>query len=164
MTIDFYNDANAWVALSFVLFLLLIWFKGRKGIVGVLDRKIAEIRTEIDTAQALRDEAQKLFDDYEQKHQQALREAEHVIRTAEKQAEQIRKQAEENINETVRLREKQLGERIDRMKQSAVEEIQRYAADLAIKATAGIIAESLDKNAQDRLIEQTIANVGKNFN
>ncbi len=160
---DLTVDANAWVGISFVLFAFLIWWKGRKAIVGVLDKRIAVIREDLDAAQNLRLEAQKLFESYEEKHQEAIREAEHVIRTAEKQAIEIRKQAELDLADTIHIREKQLNERIERMKQSAKEEIQRYAADLAIQATAGIINEKLDARANDQLIEKAIASVGKDL-
>ena len=157
------HEATNWVAFSFFLFVVLIWFKGRKAILGALDAKIATIRAEIDTAQNLRLEAQRLFEDYEHKHQEAIREAEHVVRTAEKQAIEIRKQAELDLADTIHVREKQLKDRIDRMKQAAKEEIQQYAANLAIEATAGIIEQKLDAKAKDQLIEKAIANIGKNL-
>lgn len=157
------NDPQNWVAFSFLMFLVLAWFKGRKAILGALDGRIAVIRAEIETAQNLRLEAQKLFEDYEDKHQQAMREAEHVVKVAEKQAIEIRKQAELDLADTIHVREKQLNERLERMKQLAKEEIQRYAADLAIQATAGIIKEKLDANAKDQLIDKAIANIGKNL-
>jgi F-type H+-transporting ATPase subunit b len=160
---DFHNDPTAWVALSFAIFAVVIWFKGRKAILGTLDSRIAVIRAEIEAAQSLRLEAQRLFEEYELRHEEAVRDAGHVIKVAEKHAIEIRKQAELDLAETVRLREKQLQERIERMKQSAMEEIQRYAADLAIQATAGIINERLDKAAKDRLVEKAISNIGKNL-
>jgi F-type H+-transporting ATPase subunit b len=160
---DFAHDTNAWVAVSFAIFALIVWFKGRKAILGALDQRIGVIRAEIEVAQNLRLEAQKLFDDYEEKHMEAIQDAEHVVKVAEKQAIQIRKQAELDLADTIRIREKQLNERIERMKQTAMEEIQAYAADLAIKATAGIINEKLDDKDRSQLIDQAIANIGKNI-
>lgn len=157
------HDPQNWVAFSFLIFLVVAWFTARKAIVGALDSKIAVVRSEIETAQNLRLEAQRLFEDYESKHQEAIREAEFVVRTAEKQAIEIRKQAELDLADTIHVREKQLKERIERMKQSAKEEIQQYAANLAIEATVGIIKEKLDSKAKDQLIDKAIANIGKNL-
>jgi F-type H+-transporting ATPase subunit b len=160
---DFTHDSTAWVALSFVLFLLLIWFKGRRAIVGSIDSRIATVRAEIETAQNLRLEAKKLFEDYERKHLEAVRDAESIIKTAEKQALEIRKQAELDLADTIHIREKQLQDRMDRMKHAAREEMQRYAAELAIDATAGIIQEKLDARAKADLIERAIKNLNKNL-
>jgi F-type H+-transporting ATPase subunit b len=163
MFLDFKHDPTAWVALSFAIFVVFMWFKGRGAIMGVLDKKIAVIREEVETAENLRKEAQRLLDDYERRHHDAVREAEQVVKNAEKQSVAMRKQAELDLAETVRLREKQLEERLERMKQSAMEDIRRYAADLAIEATAGIINEKLDKTARDRLVDKAIGNIGKNL-
>lgn len=160
---DFAHDATAWVALSFALFVVLIWFKGRKAILGALDQRIALIRTEIETAENLRAEAQKLCDEYERKYREAVRESENVVKAAEKQSIEIRKQADMDMAETIRIREKQLADRLERMKQSAMDEIQQYAANLAIEATAGIIKEKLDKQTHAQLVDEAIANIGKNL-
>lgn len=158
---DFAHDATAWVALSFVIFAFVAWWKGRKAIMAALDSKIAGVRQEIETAQNIRDEAQRLFEDYERRHKMAVRDAENVIRTAEKQAQEIRRKAESDIAESIASREKDLEERLSRMRQSAVEEMRRYAADLAIQATAGIITEKLDKAAREELIDHAVRNVSQ---
>ena len=49
------------------------------------------------------------------------------------------------------------------MEQSAVAEIQKYAADLAIKATTEIISEHLDKSANQKLVDAAIKDVGKHI-
>ena len=158
---DFSHDSTAWVALSFIMFAVLMWWKARKAIVGALDSRIAAVRNEIETAQNLRLEAKKLFEDFERRHLEAVRDAENVIKTAEKQAQEIRKQADLDLAEMIHAREKQLQDRIERMKQAAREDIQRYAAELAVDATAGIINEKLDARAKADLIERAIKNIGK---
>lgn len=163
MILDFQHDANAWVAVSFVLFAALVWFKGRKAILAMLDGKIATIRQEIATAESLRAEAQKLLKEYEHKHKAALSESEKILATARHQAEAIRVQADADLEKTVQVRERQLAERLERMKQNALEEIQRYAADLAIQATRDIIREQLDQSSKDKLIDQSIRDLDKNF-
>lgn len=158
------QNPTTWVAISFIFFAALIWWKGRGPILAALDARIALIRAEIDAAQNLRKEGQALFDDYEAKHLEIVRQSEHVIKVATKQADEMRRQAEADIAETIAQREKQLEDRIQRMKQSAMEDIQRYAADLAIRATAGIITEKLDADTREKLADQSIANLGKNLN
>ena len=150
-----------WVLFSFVLFVALVWFKGRKAIMGALDSKIDIIRSEVETARTLRTDAERLFQDYETKFLEATHQAEQIVRNAEAQAADLRKKADADLANAIKMREKQMEERIGRMKQSAMEDMRRYAADLAIQATAGIITEKLDKATRDQLIDQAIKDISK---
>ena len=152
-----------WILFSFILFMALIWFKGRKAIMGALDARIDIIRNEVEMARRLREDAERLFQDYEAKNLEAMHQAEQVVRNAERQAEELRKKADADLAAAINLREKQMEDRIARMKQSAMEDMRRYAADLALQATAGIIAEKLDKATRDQLIDQAIKDVAKNI-
>ena len=55
------QDPTFWVAVAFVVFVVLV-FKPIKGaLIGGLDAKIAEIRREVEEAEKLREEAQSLL-------------------------------------------------------------------------------------------------------
>lgn len=161
--IDLTHDTSAWVAISFAGFAAIIWWKARGAITGMMDERIDAIRREIETAENLRAEAQKLLNEYERKQIAALKEAETAVENARQQAEKIRTQAERELNETIQFREKQVADRIARMKQLAIEDIQRYAAELSIKASAEIIQSKTDAPVRDRLIEQSIGALPKNI-
>ena len=155
------HDAHTWVAISFVLFFGIVLKFGKGALISMLDKRIGEIKEEIKSAEALRIEAQELLAQYQRKHRDAMQESKKIIDNAQKQAEKIRELAESELAETMERREKQLQERLQRLEQSAINEIQKYAADLAIQATAEIIANKLDKQANDRLIDQAIKDIGK---
>ena len=57
----FLNEATNWVLISFVIFAIGFWKLGLKQMLGKLDRRIEEIRKEIETAESLRVEAQELL-------------------------------------------------------------------------------------------------------
>ena len=156
-------DAHTWVAVSFVVFFGILMKYGKGALLGMLDKRIQEIKDEIKNAEALRIEAQELLAQYQRKHRDAMQESKKIIDNAQKQAEKIREQAEADLSESMERREKQLKERLQRMEQSAINEIQKYAADLAIQATAEIIASKLDKTANDRLVDNAIRDVGSNI-
>jgi F-type H+-transporting ATPase subunit b len=85
-----------------------------------------------------------------------LREAREIINTAHVNAENYRKQAQVEIDETMRRREEQLRERVARMEQNAIQEIQARAAELAMHATARLIEERLDRKGHERLLDEAI--------
>lgn len=153
------QDATIWVLFSFIIFCIMGWKFGKNPILGALDKKIAAIRKEIETAESLRVEAQELLAQYQRKQRDAAKESEQIVETAKKHAREIQKNAEKALKEQMVRREEQLTERIKRMEENAIQEIHAYAAGLAVKATAEIIAKELDKDANTRLVEQSIRNV-----
>ena len=56
----FLDDSTIWVAISFILFVLLIFKPIKSQISQSLDKKIDDLKFKIDEAQKLKDEAEKL--------------------------------------------------------------------------------------------------------
>ncbi len=156
-------DTSAWLTLSFIIFAVILYKAGKDAILKALDKRIEKIRTDISSAENLRVESQELLAQYERKHRDAVKEAEDIIKNAEKHAAEIKKNADIELKETMARREKQLQERLERMKTSAIAEIQQYATDIAIKATTEIIATKLDKAANANLVDQSIKQLSKNI-
>lgn len=156
---EFLNDPAIWLLTSFIIFAFLVFKFGKAALLGMLDSRIKTIRDDIDTAENLRIEAQELLAQYQRKHRDAVKEAEGIVTTAKQHAKEIQRQAEKDLDETMQRREKQLEERLERMELSAIQEIQSYAANLAIEATAEIIANKLDKKTGEALVEQSIKDI-----
>ena len=157
------TDATFWLLISFVIFCVICWKMGKDAVLNILDSRIDAIRQEIETAESLRVEAQELLAQYQRKQRDAEKEATGIIETAEAHAKEIKKKAEADLKETMERREAQLKSRLERMEHSAIAEIQKYAADLAIKATTEIIAEHLDKKSNEKLVSDAIKDVGKHI-
>jgi F-type H+-transporting ATPase subunit b len=156
---DFLQDAHAWVAISFVIFAVGGYVFGRKAVAAKLDGRIAAIRRDIDTAAALRAEAQALLSTFENKQREAAREVESMISHARQQADSIRRQAASDLEDAVRRREQQMADRLRRMEENTVADIRAYAADLAVKATAEIIADKMDEEVNAHLVEQSVKKI-----
>lgn len=157
------QDPTAWLAVSFVIFMFILVKMGKGAFLKLLDSRIEGIREEIETAENLRVEAQDLLAQYQRKHRDAVKESEQIIADAESRADEILKAADAELGEITKRREKQLKDRLERLEQSAINEIQAYAADLAIKATTEIIAEQLDKKANAKLVDDSIKSLPGNI-
>lgn len=160
----FMEDPTIWVLISFVIFVALAVVFGRGMILKMLDDKILAIRTEIANAAALRDEAQKLLLEYETKQKAAHSEAEKMLEAAKKQAAELHEKADRDLTETMSRRESMMKDRIQRMEEAAMDDIRRYAADLAISATTEIITQKLDQASANKLADQSIRKVSENLN
>lgn len=158
------HSTTLWVGFSFVIFVLLAVKFGGRGIIGALDKKIAEIKSEIETAERLKAEAQALLAEFQTKQRDAEKAAAEIIEQAKASALAVQKMAENDLTETMERREAQLADRLKRIEEKAIADIQNHAADLAMKATREIVEKTLDEKASTKLVDQAIASVSKYLN
>lgn len=156
-------DTHVWYALSFIIFAAIVWQFGKPAFLGMLDKRILEIKKEIETAENLRVEAQEMLAQYQRRQRDAAGEADKIITNAKKSAKQFQKKAEADLAESMKRRENQLTERLVRMEQNAMQEIQAYAAEIAMRAATDIIIDKLDKKTNEKLVEQSIENIEKHI-
>ncbi len=158
------HSTNAWVAISFVVFVVLIVKAAGKKITASLDAKIVQIRTEIETADRLKKEAQELLAEFQQKQRDAENAAAKIIEQAKASALAVQQAAEKELGETMERREAQLSERLKRIEEKAIADIRAHAADLAIQATREIVTKSMDAGTSNNLVDQAIQSVSKHLN
>ena len=158
------HSTNAWVAISFVVFVLLAVKFAGKSINAALDKKIAEIKADIETAERLKKEAQDLLADFQNKQRDAEKAALQIIEQAKQSARAVQEAAEADLSESMARREAQLTERLKRVEEKAIADIQNHAADLALKATREIVEKTLDEKASTKLLDQAIQSVSKYLN
>ena len=158
------HDPTVWVAVSFFIFIALAYKFGRASVLKSLDTRIESVRNDLATAEQLKAEAQALLAEYQRKQLDASKEAEQLIENARDNATRLQKQAEEDFTATMDRREGMMKERILRMEETAMDDIRRYAAELAISATTQIIAEQMDDKSAQKLADTSIRNLADNLN
>lgn len=161
---DILHNTTIWVWFSFIIFVALAVKMGGKGIVAALDKKIAEIKSQIETAEKLKAEAQALLADFQKKQADAEKTAVQIIEQAKASALAVQKAAEADLSESMHRREAQLQERLKRIEEKAIADIQNHAADLAMQATREIVTKTLDEKASTKLVDQAIASAAKYLN
>ena len=152
-----FGDAEFWVLLAVVIFLVLVWKPGRRAIVGALDARAERIRQELDAARGLREEAQQVFAAYQKRQQEGAAEAQSIIAHAKEEAERIAAQSLRDLDEALHRRQILAQERIAQEEAKALSEIRSIAVDVAISAARQIIAASLDERRGAALIDDAIA-------
>ncbi len=157
------QDGYTWYTFSFLIFAFIILKLGGPVINAALDTRIDGIKKDLDEAENLRIEAQEMLAQYQRKQRDATEESEKIIATARESADAYIIKAEGEIKELMARREEQLNDRLKHMEQNAINEIQSYAADLAMKAANQIIIDTLDKNINEKLVKESIANVEANI-
>ena len=155
------ENPHTWVYLGFVLFAVLAGPKLWKALAQMLDRRSLKIKSDLDEAQKLKDEAQALLAEYQRKQRDAMREAEEIISNAKGLAQRQIKDAGKKLEENLARREKASLEKIAQAEAQAVAEVRREAVDVAAAAAARIIQGQIDGARGGVLIDQAISEVEK---
>jgi len=152
------------VAISLVIFLALVWWKGRKAIVGMLDKRSEDIRRQIDEARRLREEAEKLYADIAKKQQEAAQTAAEMVKEAHVQAARIERDAEAALEQTIARRREQALEKIAQAEAEAMRQVRARAVDVAIEATRAVLAEDMAGAQGQAAIDASIAELPQRLN
>jgi F-type H+-transporting ATPase subunit b len=157
--------AEFWVAVAFIAFLaILLYYKVPAMLAKALDDRAAAIRTELDEARRLREEAQALLADYQKKHRNAGQEAEAIVEQARREAEAFASETRQTLADTLKRRSQHAEERIARAEADAVEEVRAAAVDLAIAAAEKILREQAAGASGAQLIDESIRNLKGRLN
>ena len=157
------HDPHIWVLFSAILFAVVLWKKGRGPVLAMLDGRTAKIQSDLDEAARLKQEAQDLLADYQQKHKEAIITAQKIIEGAQESVALMQKDAEEKLTETLQRREALLLERIKRAEGAAVQELRFQAADIAAKAAESLLADAMGKRGS-KLVDEAIEELPARLN
>ncbi|MCJ8155793.1 F0F1 ATP synthase subunit B [Sphingomonas sp. LaA6.9] len=161
----FFMDATGWVSLAVAVFFgILIWKKVPALIGAGLDKKIAEIRQNLDEAKKLRAEAEALRAEYEAKVKAAEAEAVTMREHAEAEAKQILVDAKEHAKDLTARRTQMAEDKIAAAERAAIAEVRAKAVEAAANAAAALIAEGHSATQDKALVDQTIAGLGTRLN
>ena len=150
-------DATFWVAVSFFIFFLgLIYLKIPQKVNDVLGNKINETKSELEEAEKLKDEAKNLLSTYENKLTRATDEATNIVDRAKKDSEKNLIDSTEKFYQLIDYKKKNLSEKIDQMKDEAINEIKNTSIQISMEAVEKIIKNSIDKKKLDRFYEENL--------
>lgn len=158
------HNPELWVAVAFVVVVVLVGRKAAKAITGGLDSHAAKIRSKLDEARKLREDAQTLLADYQRRQKAALEEAEGIIAHARLEADRLKAEAEVALAASIARREAQALERIAQAEHQAIADVRNLAVDVAIDATTHLIAEKLPHDRATALVQAAIGDLPRTLN
>lgn len=92
------------VLLGFLLFIaVLFYFKVPGILAGLLDKRADQIKSELDEAKSLREEAQALLASYERKQKEVQVQADRIVATAKSEAASAAEQAKLDLQASITL-------------------------------------------------------------
>ena len=151
------KNAEFNVTIGFLLFIaLLLYLKVPKLIGGMLEKRAEGIRSELNEARTLREEAQTILASYERKQKEVKEQAERIIAHAREEADIAAKQAKADLQASIARRLAAAEEQIASAQAAAVKEVRDTAIAVAVGAAGDVIAKNLSAADGNKLIDAAI--------
>jgi F-type H+-transporting ATPase subunit b len=145
------------VLIAFVVFIgILVYYKVPGMLTGMLDARAERIREELDTARALREEAQTVLAEFERKQREVQDEASRIVAQARSDAEAAAAQAKADLETSVARRMKAAEDQIASAEAAAVREVRDRAVHVAIAAAGRVIAGKVTPEDANAMIEDSL--------
>jgi F-type H+-transporting ATPase subunit b len=138
------QSAEFWVAVAFVIFWGILFYKGVPGnVMNQLDSRGKRIANELAEAKRLRQDAERLLQEYEAKRAAAEREAADIVSTARAEAERLAAEAQEKMADFVKRRTATAEAKIAQAEAQASAEVRAAAVDAAIRASERVLRDEI---------------------
>ncbi len=159
---DFLNNTDIVVAIAFVIFVGILLYLKVPGIVaGLLDKRAEAIKSEIDEARSLREEAQTLLASYERKQKEVAEQADNIVKSARTESEAAAAQAKVDLQTSIERRLQAAIDQIASAEAGAMREVKDKAVTVAIAAAGEVIAKKMKAADAGSLIDEAIKDVGE---
>lgn len=159
------HEPEFWVAVAFVIFVgVLVYYRVPQTVIDALDQRSARIKSELDEARRLREEAQQLLAEYQRKQREAEKEAEALLASARAEAERLAQEAKQKMEEFVARRTQMAETKINQAEAQALSDVRAAAADAAVSAAERILADAAKGSVADALIAQGVKDVKAKLN
>ena len=150
-------DATFWVMISFFLFMgLLIYFQIPQKIKTALEENISNIKSQIDEADKLKEDAKNILTEHEKKISNAKAEMKSMITKAGEEAEKNIIKTNQDFHNLMENRKKNAEERIKQLKNQALKDIKNTSVRIAIESVEKLLKNSLDKSKLDKIYMSSV--------
>tara|TARA_B100000029_G_scaffold80380_1_gene71719 strand:+ start:20 stop:511 length:492 start_codon:yes stop_codon:yes gene_type:complete len=150
-------DATFWVAISFVLFIALIFYFKIPVVINTnLSRQIDEIKKELDEAEKLKDDAKNLLGEYEDKISKSKNEIKAIIDNASKESEKNILETTKKFHSAMDRKKNSMNLKIELMKDEAFKEAKDKSISIALESVEKIISSSIDRKKLDKLFNDDL--------
>ncbi|TNJ41133.1 F0F1 ATP synthase subunit B [Phaeobacter sp. B1627] len=148
------------VILAFLLFVGILLAAKVPSMIGKqLDGRAESIKSELEEARALREEAQTLLASYERKQQDVQAQADRIVANARAEAAAAADQAKADLEASIARRMAAAVEQIASAEASAVKEVRDRAITIAIEVADQVISKQMTATEANKLIDAAIQEV-----
>ncbi len=159
--VPFYADVEFWVGMAFILTVVVLAKPAYKFFKAAMHKKVDSVKSQIDDAVKLRDDAQDLLAQYERKFSTTEDEVAEIVKQAEKNIANQKKNDLAILKENTAVKEKEIKRRIATSTENALAEINQSVAYSAINLAKKAIKTHINKVNKSMLIDNAIESLDK---
>ena len=150
-------DATFWVTISFFIFLgILVYFRIPQKIKETLEKNILNIKSQINEAEKLKEDAKNILIEHEKKISNSKNEVKEMINKANEEAERNVIKVNKEFHNLMENRKKNAEERIRQLKSQAEKDIKNASVKIAIESVEKLFKNSLDKSKLDKIYNSSV--------
>lgn len=148
------------VLVAFLIFVgFLVYMGVPKLLTGMLDKRAATIKAELDEARALREEAKSVLASYERKQKEVAEQTDRIISTAKEEAMAAAKQAKADLKTAIARRLAAAEDQIASAEAAAIKQVRERAVAVAVAAAGDVLARQMTAESAAASIDAAIAQV-----
>ena len=151
-----FSDPQFWVAVSFFLFIVVIFNPVRKLLVSSLDTQIDEIKTKISESDNLKNEAQKTLSELKQRELEVMKEIQLLNIDSDKKIQELKEISSKKYNDQIEKRKILAENKIDQLIRDANLTIKTYITNTSIEITANILKRKLTIEKKSDLLNKSM--------
>jgi len=150
---------SLWTIVVFGVVLFILSRYAWAPILAAVDARERNIQSSVEEAARLRAEAQALLEEHQRQLADSRRQSQQIVAEAREAGEQVRRDIEEKARAEGDAMIERARRDIGREKQAAMNELRRESVDLALAAASRLVQQSLDPEADRRIIEGFLGEV-----
>jgi len=151
----------AFQLLNFVVVAAIVWFLILKPLTSKLEERKKLIDESLDKAKEVETNLEMSEQKYQEKLDEAKREANKVIEQAHSEGEKLGTEMKEKAKAEVEKIVQQTKKNIAAEKESMLESVRSEAADLVVAALEKVLGEKIDGEKDKRLVEDSLKKINK---
>ena len=155
-----FSDPQFWVAVAFVIFIVVIFNPVRKILTKNLDAQIKNIKESIEEAENVKNEAQITLSEIKKRQKDVQNEIESIHVEANNKVEQLKLNAEQKLKEQIEKKQILTTAKIDQLTRDANSSVQSYITSTAVKAAVNLLQKKLDNQEKQKIIDKSINELG----
>ena len=151
------DNATLWVAISFVIFVILVFKPLKNMMLTSLDTKIAELKSQLEESQKIKEDAEKLFTEQNKKYEETLIKIKKLNDDAVYESKIIKKKIEEDIKNSLLRKDKSFKQLSSQMELKVREDLKNEIIKKTLIYTEFKIKKKLNKTHNSKLINESLS-------
>ena len=151
-----FADPQFWVAVSFVIFIAVIFNPVRKILISSLDSQINEIKSKIDETENLKNEAQETLSELKSREAEIEKEINELNMISEKRIAELKESSSRKLSEQIEKKKILAENKIEQLIRDTNIYIKNYISNEAIEATSKILRDNLSKEKKSDIINDSV--------